>query len=167
MSNDWSEFTAWIAATAFVMASFYLLARGSGKGIPRSWDVLVAWGVVLAFVAALLWSMWSETLHPLIQQGAWGQVWLTGLGLLLILASVGTMVYGGCRFVMATLHLLSDETFQQNAALARKRQAHSPAVVRAARRSNFQALLRAWRPGTAWFFLGFGLLALGCFFLSR
>ncbi|MCX7855731.1 MAG: hypothetical protein N2556_07120 [Anaerolineae bacterium] len=148
----------YVPACAFVFAAFYLLGV---RGKPRTVGWLVAWGVVLLFVALLVGSAWRETVNPLMRRGEWVQAGRAGAGFLVILAGLGAVLYGGFRFVQATLQALGDEALQRNLAVIRGRQRDSLAEVRAARRENLRLLGRAWRPGTGWLLVGLGGIGLG------
>ncbi len=160
MSADWSDLTAGIAAIAFVIAAFYLLFLPRQKRFSRR--ALLAWGVIGLFAAALLWSMWSETLRPLIQAGETVRALRTTVGLAVIVLAVLLITYGGFSVVSKILRTMGDETFIQNAEIVRAGRKRFPRPsIRAARRANLLALLRAMHPGCAWMALAFVLLALG------
>lgn len=160
MSADWHDLTAGIAAVAFVMAAFYLLFLPRRKRFSR--HALIAWGVVGLFAAALLWSMWSETLRPLVWAGEAVRALRTTVGLAVLVLAVLLITYGGFSVVSEILKTIGDETVIQNIEVIRAGTKRFPRQsIRAARRANLIALLRAARPGCLWMALAFALLALG------
>ena len=121
----------------------------------------VLWAVVAAFVGSILWSMWAETLLPLIRAGDTRSVWLHVVGLPIILGGTAVFVYGGVVFVRDTFRAFTNETMQQNMLLIQTKQA-----TKTIRWQNAKILFRAWLPGLRW--LGFGglLIALGGFVIN-
>lgn len=117
--------------------------------------------VGVLFVGSILWSMWAETVRPLLIAGDTRGVVLHLVGLPLILAGTAVIVYGGIVFVRATFAAFGNETLQQNARAIRAKQASA-----AMRWQNAKILFRAWRPGTLWLLLGFALIAAGGFLIN-
>lgn len=148
----------YILAYAFVFAAFYLLGV---RGRPRTVRWLLAWGVVLLFVALLVGSAWRDTVNPLIRWGAWGEAVWAVAGFLVVLAGLGAVLYGGFRFMQETSWAFGDEAMQRNLAVIRERKKHLPVRLRAARWENLRILWRAWRPGTGWLLVGLGGIGLG------
>lgn len=159
MSTEWYDYTAGVGGVLCVLAAFYLLAQPRGKRFSRR--AFPAWVVLVIFAAALVWSMWSETVRPLVQEGATGRAIRTSFGLVAILAAVVAIIYGGFRIVSQILKTLQDQTVLDNTELIRQRRHRSREAVRAASRANRRAVLRALYPGAVWMIGGFGLLALG------
>lgn len=145
-------------ACAFVFTALYLLGV---RGRPRTAGWLAAWGVVLLFVALLVGSAWRETVNPLLRRGEWGEAGRAAAGFLLVLAGLGTVLYGGFRFVRDTGRALAGEAIQRNLAVIRQRRKHPPDRVRAARQENLRRLWSAWRPGTGYLLVGLGDIGLG------
>ncbi|MEZ0395828.1 MAG: hypothetical protein ABWK53_05300 [Anaerolineales bacterium] len=160
MSPEWRDLTAQLGAIAFVLAVFYLFALPRRERFSRrAWP---AWAAVALFLGAILYSMWSETLRPLVRAGESFRALQTALGLALILLAVMVLTWGGFRFVMAILTLMHEASFLQNAAIGREgTKRHPRPVVRAARGENLRLIGRAALPGCLWMALAFGLLALG------
>lgn len=117
--------------------------------------------VGVAFVGSILWSMWAETLLPLIRAGDTRSVWLHVVGLPLILGGTAVIVYGGIIFVGSTLSAFGDETLQKNLQTIRAKQATGKM-----RWQNARILFRAWVPGLRWLGLGFLLIAFGGFLIN-
>lgn len=159
MSAEWHDFTAGVGGTLCVLAAFYLLAQPRGRRFSRR--ALLAWIGLVLFAGALVWSMWSETVRPLVQEGEIGRAIRTSFGMTAILAAVVAIIYGGFRIVSQILKTLRDQTVLENAELIRQRRHRSREAVRAASRANRRAVLRALYPGAVWMIGGFGLLALG------
>ncbi|MCS7178812.1 MAG: hypothetical protein RML46_07805 [Anaerolineae bacterium] len=70
--------------------------------------------MVLLSVALLVGSAWRETVNPRMRRGEWVRAGQAGAGFLVILAGLGAVLYGGFRFVQATLQALGDEALQWN-----------------------------------------------------
>lgn len=85
----------------------------------------ILWAVVAVFVGSILWSMWTETLLPLIRAGNSRGVWLHLVGLPLILLGTAVFVYGGFIFVRDTFGIFGNETLQKNVQAVQKKQATS------------------------------------------
>lgn len=110
MSSSWYDLTAEIGAIAFVIAVFYLLSLSKqARFSRRAWP---AWVVIAVFLSALLWSMWSETLRPLVQAGEYIQAIRTAIGLALIVLSMLLLTYGGFRVVVQVMGLTGTEIFE-------------------------------------------------------
>ncbi len=152
------EFVTYILAYVFVFSAFYLLGV---RGRPRTVKWLLAWGVVLLFMASLVGSAWRETVGPLIRRMAWREAFWAMAGFLMVLAGLGGVLYGGFRFLQETSRAFGDEAMQRNLAMIRERKMYLPARVRAARRENLRILGRAWCPGTGWLLVGLGGIGLG------
>lgn len=119
----------YILAYAFVFAAFYLLGV---RGRPRTVRWLLAWGVVLLFVALLVGSAWRDTVNPLIRWGAWEEAVWAVAGFLVVLAGLGAVLYGGFRFMQETSWAFGDEAMQRNLAVIRERKKHLPVSARGA-----------------------------------
>lgn len=160
MLIEWREATAGIGGVLFVMAAFYLLILPRGERFSRrAWP---AWAVIVLFVGAVLWSMWSETLRPIIEAGDPVRAAGTVLGLAAFILAMLVITYGGFQVVAGILKAMHEETFARNAEIIRAGKEHyQPEIVRAARQENLIAILRAARPGCLWMALAFALLALG------
>ena len=121
----------------------------------------ILWGLAAVFVGSILWSMWVETLLPLIRAGDTRAVWLHVVGLPLILLGTAVIVYGGFIFIRDTFRAYGHETVQENLAAVRANQA-----TLAMRWQNLKILFRAWVPGLRWLGLGFLLIAVGGFLIN-
>lgn len=156
MSSSWYDLTAEIGAIAFVIAVFYLLSLSKqARFSRRAWP---AWVVIAVFLSALLWSMWSETLRPLVQAGEYIQAIRTAIGLALIVLSMLLLTYGGFRVVAQVMGLTGTEIFE-NMRAGTRRYPHERA--RTARLENARLLFRAARPGCLWMAMGLVLLVAG------
>ena len=90
--------------------------------LPPDWSRMgraVGLLIVIAFASAILWSIWSETLLPLMRKGDLRGLSLNMTGIPLILLGVGLLVYGGIQFVNRTAVALGDETFRERASFVR------------------------------------------------
>ncbi len=121
----------------------------------------ILWTAAAVFVGSILWSMWAETLLPLIRAGDTRAVWLHVVGLPLILLGTAVFVYGGIVFVRDTLGAFGSDVLQANVQAIRAKQASG-----AMRWQNAKILFRAWGPGLRWLGLGFLLIAAGGFLIN-
>jgi hypothetical protein len=121
----------------------------------------ILWAAAAVFVGSILWSMWAETLLPLIRAGDTRAVWLHLVGLPIILGGTAVIVYGGIIFVRDTFRAFTDETLLQNYAAINAKQASWQM-----RWQNAMILFRAWVPGLRWLGLGFLLIAAGGFLIN-
>jgi hypothetical protein len=131
------------------------------KSAESSIGKYVLWAVAAVFVGSILWSMWAETLLPLVRAGNTRAVWLHVVGLPLILLGTAVFVYGGYVFVRDTFDALGDETLQKNVQAIRAKQATGATCWQ-----NAMILFRAWVPGLRWLGLGFLLIAAGGFLIN-
>jgi len=120
--------------------------------------------ILAACLASVLWSMWVDTLLPLIRAGDLRALVFNLLGLPLILVGVGIFVYGGLVFVRNTFDSYQDETLLESMATIRVKPSRES--VRAARWQTLRIFWRAWKPGLAWLALGFLVIALGGFLIN-
>lgn len=121
----------------------------------------ILWAVAAVFVGLILWSMWTETMMPLIRAGDTRGIWLHLVGLPLILLGTSIFAYGGYIFMRDTFDVYRDETLRKNVQAIREKQAS-----RAMRWQNAKILFRAWVPGLRWLGLGFLLIAWGSYFIN-
>jgi hypothetical protein len=129
----------------------------------RVWK-LIGIAALVVFVGSVLWSMWVETLWPLIVVGNWRAVVLHLIGLPLILIGVSIFVYGGYLFVRDTYSSYGDEGLLQSMTVIRSKSSREE--VSAARRQTLRIFWRAWKLGLAWLALGFLCIALGGFLIN-
>ena len=131
------------------------------KSAQRPHGKYVLWAAAAVFVGSILWSMWAETLLPLVRAGNTRAVWLHLVGLPLILLGTAVIVYGGIIFVRDTFRAFTDETLLQNYAAIKAKQASG-----AMRWQNAKILFRGWVPGLRWIGLGFLLIAVDGFLIN-
>ncbi|HSM56264.1 MAG TPA: hypothetical protein VK879_08930 [Candidatus Sulfomarinibacteraceae bacterium] len=139
------------------------MARSSSKS-ESQWGKWVLVGLAALFVGSILWSIVFETMLPLWRAGDWWSIVYHLVGIPLILAGTVCIVYGGFVFVRDTFSAMSGDAIRANVAIINEKS--SKADVSRARRENFLALLRAWRPGATWMVAGFILIALGGFLIN-
>ena len=126
---------------------------------------LVGYLLLIAIVGSILWSIWFETLLPLVREGDHRSLAFNLVGIPVILFGTGGFVYGGAVFVLNTFALYGDAGFRQRVAIVRSRP--SEEAVREARKENLRILWRAWQRGLRWMVLGFAVIALGGFLINR
>lgn len=117
-------------------------------------------GLAALFVGSILWSMWVDTVRPLLVEGDTVGVMLHLVGLPLILAGTAVIVYGGALVVRATFQAMGSDEISDN--LAQMRASGGAG----ARWANARILFRAWLPGLGWMGLGFLLIAIGGFLIN-
>jgi hypothetical protein len=120
--------------------------------------------VLIVLVGSVLWSMWAETLQPLIAAGDSRAVMLHLIGLPLILLGVSIFVYGGYVFVRDTYNSYGDETLLESIITIRSKPSRKE--VTAARWQTLRIFWQAWKRGLAWLALGFLILAIGGFLIN-
>lgn len=138
------------------------------KNQPSTSDKLFRWLVwllVIGFVASILWSMWVDTLQPLIQSGDKRAVLFNLIGLPVILLGTGVIVYGGFLFVRGTFTTMASPEIAENVARIRAG-GSAPDDLRRVRRANLKALWDAWKYPLLWLGLGFAMIALGGFLIN-
>jgi len=121
----------------------------------------ILWTAAAVFVGSILWSMWAETLLPLIRAGDTRAVWLHVVGLPLILGGTAVFVYGGIVFVRGTFGAFADPTLLQNYQAIKAKKATGQM-----RWENTKILFRSWVPGLRWLGLGFLLIAAGGYLIN-
>jgi hypothetical protein len=118
----------------------------------------------LLFAGAFFWSLWSETLRPLLQAGDTAGLLFHLAGVPLILMGLVVFVYGGFRTLRNIFDLVADETFVQQAAIIQARP--SSAEVRAAQKVHLRLWAGALGRGLAIMLLGFTLIGLGGYIIN-
>lgn len=126
----------------------------------------VGWLVLTGFIASILWSMWVDTLLPLVRAGDTRAVIFNLIGLPTILLGTGLVVYGGLLFVRSTFTSMAAPQTVEN--IVRIRAGGStPDDLRRARIENLKALWYAWKRPLLWLAFGFALIALGGYLINR
>ncbi|MFO7540474.1 MAG: hypothetical protein R6X32_20735 [Chloroflexota bacterium] len=120
--------------------------------------------VGLLFAGAFLWSVWFETLLPLMQAGDTPGLLFHLVGIPIILVGLAIFVYGGFRTLRNIFDLVADETFVTYAAVIQERP--SPAEVRAAQKVHLRLWAGALGRGLAIMLLGFALIGLGGYIIN-
>ena len=115
----------------------------------------LAWLALGLFVASILWSMWVDSLRPIVRAGDAGRALLMASGLALVLVGVAGMLQGAWLVLRGGLSLLADETFAARVQVIRDAAAGAEARAEA-RRENLRAVGRALGRGLA---LTAGMLA--------
>jgi hypothetical protein len=126
----------------------------------------VGWLILAGFIASILWSMWVDTLLPLIRAGDTRALIFSLIGLPTILLGTGLVVYGGLLFVRSTFTSMAAPETVENIARIRAGES-APDDLRRARIENLKALWSAWKLPLFWLALGFVLIALGGFLINR
>lgn len=126
----------------------------------------LGWLLLVGFVASVLWSMWADTLQPLIRAGDTRALLFNLVGLPSILMGTGFIVYGGLLFMRSTFTAVSEPKTVDN--IARIYAGTStPDDLWRARLENLKALWEAWKRPLLWMVFGFALIALGGFLINR
>lgn len=138
------------------------------KSSKRNNQVIFKWvGIVflVLFAGSILWSMWVDTLRPLLRSGDTAAFINTLIGLPIILLGTAAIVYGGYRVIKSTFAVFGSEQVQDNIGVIR--QSEKKAAVRQAQRQNGLAFFRAWSAGGGIMLLGFGLIGLGGWLINQ
>jgi hypothetical protein len=128
----------------------------------RLW-IAIGIGAAVAFIGSIFWSIWFETLLPLIRAGDTAGMIANLVGIPIILAGTGLICYGGFVFVRDTfaiwsgLAVLPEETVRATQAL----------TIAEKRRHHRALLWKAWQRPLLWIALGFGMIALGGFIINQ
>lgn len=125
----------------------------------------VSGGIGALFIFSILWSMWVDTLRPLLRSGDTAGFINNIIGLPIILLATAVIIYGGYRVIKATMSVFGSEQMQENMAIIHGR--GEKTAVSQARRQNALGFFRAWANGGAIMLLGFGLMALGGWLINR
>lgn len=80
---------------------------------------MLGWLILIGFVASILWSMWVDTLQPVIRTGDTRALILHMIGLPVILLGAGIFVYGGLLFVRRTFNAMGAPQTAETMALMR------------------------------------------------
>jgi hypothetical protein len=118
----------------------------------------------LLFAGFFCWSVWFETMAPLLHEGDYWGVLFHLIGIPIILAGTAAIVYGGFLIVRNTFSLMADEEIQRQIAIIRQKP--SSEARRAAQRFQIRYFAQAWRAGALWMAAGFGLIAAGGFIIN-
>lgn len=116
-------------------------------------------GIGVVFAAAFFWSLWSETLYPLIKQGDTAGLMAHLLGLPLLFLGLGLFVYGGFRIVRDMFTMMGDPEVRTRQQVIEG--GNAAADIHQARWRNFTHWLRALSRGGVWMLGGFLLMWIG------
>ena len=130
------------------------MARPSSPPKPWRWIGIAA---AAAFLASILWSMWVDTLRPVVRSGDMQGAALTGLGLAFILGGLFLILKGGWMTTIGGLRFLGSPEAMMGAAMIRTK----ADGYREARRANLRRLWRAVGPGALLMLAAFGCFGLG------
>jgi hypothetical protein len=108
-------------------------------------------GILLT--AGIFYSVITETLIPLFNQGKTEEFIYNLIGIPVILTGTGLFVYGGIIFVIDTFKLFGQEKMITNIENIRNKNADKY-IKSESRKENFKMLLSAWKRGGK--FLGIG-----------
>jgi hypothetical protein len=127
-------------------------------------DNLVLSLLGLAFAVAFFWSLWFDTIFPLIRQGDWAGLLFHLVGVPVILVGTGAIVYGGFRALCNMFDLGSNEEFVRHAEVIKARP--TPQAVRAAQKAHLVLWGAALGRGAMWMLVGFLLIGVGGFLIN-
>lgn len=136
---------------------------------PSTSDKIIRWFgwlVLAGFIASILWSMWVDTLQPLIQAGDTRALIFNLIGLPTILLGTGLVVYGGLLFVRGTFTTMAAPETVENIAHIQAG-VSVPDDLQQARLVYLKTLWAVWKRPLFWLAFGFGLIALCGFLINR
>jgi hypothetical protein len=128
----------------------------------RIWTI-IGIGAVVLFVGSIFWSIWFDTLLPLIRAGDTPELIANLVGIPIILAGTVLFCYGGFVFVRDTFAIWSGFAAMPEADVRALK-----ALPIAEQRRRYRALLwKAWQRPLLWMAIGFGLIAVGGFVINQ
>jgi hypothetical protein len=128
----------------------------------RVWQI-IGIGAVVLFIGSIFWSIWFETLLPLLRAGDTAGLSANLIGIPIILAGTAVFCYGGFTFVRATFSVFGDL-----GALPKHEAKQFSQLAQQEKGRRVRALLwKAWQRPLLWLALGFGLIAVGGFIINR
>ncbi len=125
----------------------------------------LTWGKILLaliaslFVGAILWSIGFESLLPLWLAGDMEMLARNLIGIPIIFIGLGLFIWGALRFIPATYTAMSAPELRERVKLIRS--SAPKEIISQARKENFIALIRAWKPALLYMLAGFTLIAFG------
>jgi hypothetical protein len=128
----------------------------------RSYIPITLIGILFSIV--FFWSVWTETLRPLIRAGDTAGLLFNLVGIPIIVAGLVVFVYGGYRCLRDMFDLGENETFQQHAAIIRDRP--SVQAVRSSQRIHLRLWAGALARGAFWMLAGFVCFAIGGYIIN-
>ncbi len=123
--------------------------------------------IAALFCGAILWSILTETLLPLVRAGNTAGLIANLAGIPIILVGTGVIVWGGWRVVRDLFSMMASPEVKGNVQVIR--QQRKPAGTdqrRAAQWANLRHWAAAMLPGSLRMFLGFVLIAIGGFIIN-
>ncbi|MBN1634631.1 MAG: hypothetical protein JW917_10735 [Ignavibacteria bacterium] len=120
----------------------------------------ILWTLGILFLGGILYSVVSETLLPLWNEGSKDEFMHNIIGIPVILTGTIIFVYGGYRFVKDSFSTMGNEKLITNTSKIRTKE--TPKEIKStAKKENFQMQLNAWKTGGKYLLLGALLIIAG------
>jgi hypothetical protein len=125
----------------------------------------LTWGKILLalfaslIVGAFLWSIGFESLLPLWLAGDMQMLTRNLFGIPIIFIGLGLFIWGALRFITATYTAMNAPELRDRVKIIRSNAPKES--ISQARKENFSALIRAWKPALLIMLAGFILIAFG------
>lgn len=124
--------------------------------------------IAALFCGAILWSILTETLLPLVRAGNTAGLIANLIGIPIILVGTAAIVWGGWRVVRDLFSMMASPEVKSNVQVIRQR--GKPAGTqqrRAAQRANLRHWFTTLVPGALRMLLGFALIAIGGYLINN
>jgi hypothetical protein len=112
----------------------------------------------IVFGGSILWSIFFETLLPLLRMDRNTEFWLNVIGIPILFVGVGLLTWGGFGFVLSVFGALSNPALRRMTQASQDAKVHQEAFARS---QSALALRRAMQPALIRLALGVMLMVLG------
>lgn len=133
--------------------------------IDRKTLITIAIIIGIIFSATIFWSVWTETLLPLLNKKDNRGFILNLVGFIIIYTATLIIVYGGFLFVKDTYILFQQEDFIKRIELLRNKST-SKEEKRRIRKENTKCLFSVWKDGSKWLAIGFIIFIIGSIIIN-
>ncbi|MEX1143200.1 MAG: hypothetical protein WEC16_00020 [Anaerolineales bacterium] len=127
--------------------------------MPSRLTIIVYAVLAAVFGGSILWSIFFETLQPLLRAGRITEFWLNVIGIPMLFAGGGLLVWGGWDLVSGIFAIQADPESKRAMIQASEDAEKRGAVI--AGNPNLQALVRSVGPGARRFLSGLILIVIG------